>query len=215
MTTDRAGRKKIAAYPVNTILSWMQGHTVTQGWDVVCAIAYDKINEWFLEQYVERLSAGEDAVINGSVQQAGGISIEAVDPTPRTLDVYGSLRCCDCCVLSVSWSLFPGWRRRREGMVFARVSRRVWRAVPRSAAPAGGAVPPSCGAGLDSGLGVAGCEHGDLGFSRDGLLGRRGMREFRAGFLRAIGVAFASGDVEGMQRGAGGGVRRGGERVQR
>jgi hypothetical protein len=81
MTTDRAGRKKIAAYPVNTILSWMQGHTVTQGWDVVCAIAYDKINEWFLEQYVERLSAGEDAVINGSVQQAGGISIEAVDLT--------------------------------------------------------------------------------------------------------------------------------------
>src|SRR5713226_6309329 len=29
-------------------------------------------------------------------------------------------------------------------MVFARVSRRGWRAVPRSAVPAGGAVPPSC-----------------------------------------------------------------------
>ena len=60
----------------------MQGKTVTQGWDVLCAIAYDKINEWFLEQYVGRLMGGEDAVINGSVSQAGGTSsIQAVDLT--------------------------------------------------------------------------------------------------------------------------------------
>ena len=58
MTTGPAYRTRLAAYPANTILSWMQGRTVTQGWDVVFAVAFDKINEWFLEQYVERLSGG-------------------------------------------------------------------------------------------------------------------------------------------------------------
>lgn len=81
MTTGRAARTKTAAYPVNFILSWMQGKTVTQGWDVVCAIAYDKINDWFLEQYVDRLSNGENAVINATVPQAGGISVQAVGLT--------------------------------------------------------------------------------------------------------------------------------------
>jgi len=81
MTTGGRARKRIAAYPVNSILSWMQGKTVTQGWDVVCAIAYDKINEWFLEQYVDRLSNGENAVINATVPQAGGISVQAVGLT--------------------------------------------------------------------------------------------------------------------------------------
>ena len=79
LSATRPGR--IAASPVSTILGWMQGRTVTEGWDVVCAIAYDKVNEWFLEQYVDRLSAGEDAVINGSVTQAGGVAIQAVDLT--------------------------------------------------------------------------------------------------------------------------------------
>lgn len=73
--------RRIGASPTAAILSWMQGRTVTQGWDVVCAIAYDKINEWFLQQYVERLRGGEDPVINGSVPQAGGISIQAVNLT--------------------------------------------------------------------------------------------------------------------------------------
>jgi len=81
MTTGGRAQKRIAAYPVNSILSWMQGKTVTQGWDVVCAIAYDKINEWFLEQYVDRLSNGENAVINATVPQAGGISVQAVGLT--------------------------------------------------------------------------------------------------------------------------------------
>lgn len=81
MNTSPAARTRIAASPVSTILSWMQGRTVTQGWDVICAIAYDKINEWFLQQYVERLSQGEQAVINGSVPQAGGISIQAANLT--------------------------------------------------------------------------------------------------------------------------------------
>jgi hypothetical protein len=81
MTTGRVARTRLAASPVNTILAWMQGRTVTQGWDVVCAIAYDKINEWFLEQYVDRLLNGENAVITASVPQAGNISVQATDLT--------------------------------------------------------------------------------------------------------------------------------------
>lgn len=82
----RAIPARLAASPAETILSWMQGHTVTQGWDVVCAIAFDKINEWFLPQYVERLSNGEGAVINGTVplptvNNAVNISAEFVDLT--------------------------------------------------------------------------------------------------------------------------------------
>ena len=78
MTAGPRARRRLAASPVSTILSWMQGRTVTQGWDVACAIAYDKINEWFLEQYVDRLlNNGENAVITASVPQAGGISVQA------------------------------------------------------------------------------------------------------------------------------------------
>lgn len=58
-------------------------------------------------------------------------------------------------------------------------------------------------------------EYADLTFPGDGLLGRGGVPEFRAGFLGAPGVAFPPGDVQGVQRGAGGGVRRGGECLQR
>lgn len=81
MTLSATHPGRIAASPVSTILGWMQGRTVTEGWDVVCAIAYNKVNEWFLEQYVDRLSAGEDAVINGSVTEAGGVAIQAVNLT--------------------------------------------------------------------------------------------------------------------------------------
>ena len=105
--------------------------------------------------------------------------------------------------------------RCRVGHGFARVSRRVWRAVPRSAAPAcRGGSSFLTGSGPGGGLGEAGREHGDLGFPGDGCLGRGGVREFRAGFLRAFGVALPAGDVQGVQGGAGGGVRRGGERFQ-
>jgi len=63
-------------------------------------------------------------------------------------------------------------------------------------------------------LAVAGGEDGDLGFPGDGRLGAGGVREFRACFLRAFRVALPARDVEGVQARAGGGVRRGGERVQ-
>ena len=81
MTADPAIPNRLDDSPADTILSWMQGQTVTQGWDVVCAIAIDKINEWFLQQYVDRLSGGEDAVINGTVPLTGDESIQAVNLT--------------------------------------------------------------------------------------------------------------------------------------
>lgn len=81
--------------------------------------------------------------------------------------------------------------------------------------PAGGEVPPSRQVRvLAAGLRGSGGEHGDLGFPGNGPLGRGGMREFRARFLCSLRVPLASGDVEDVQGGAGGGVRRGGERVQ-
>ena len=55
-------------------------------------------------------------------------------------------------------------------------------------------------------LAEAGRERGDLGFPGDGCLGRGGVREFRACFLGAFRVALPSGDVQGVQGGAGGGV---------
>src|ERR1035437_3984540 len=100
-------------------------------------------------------------------------------------------------------------------MAAARESRRVWRAVPRSAFPGGrGGRFLLTVSGLGSWLAEAGGEDGDLGFPGDGCLGGGGVREFRACFLRASGVALPAGDVEGVQARAGGGVRRGGERVQ-
>jgi hypothetical protein len=114
---------------------------------------------------------------------------------------------CSSCVLKPVSGLFAG-------MADARVSRRGWRAVPRSAAPHGRAVPPSLGAVCRSGLGEAGGEYCDLGFPGDGGLRGAGVREFRPCFLRPFGVPLPSGDVQRMQAGAGGGVRRGGKRVQ-
>src|ERR1022692_4834697 len=101
-------------------------------------------------------------------------------------------------------------------MAAARVSRRVWRAVPRSAFPGGrGGSSFLTVSGLGSWLAEAGCEHGDLGFPGDGRLGGGGVREFRACFLRAFRVALPPGEVEGVQGGAGGAAGRGGDRAER
>jgi hypothetical protein len=97
-------------------------------------------------------------------------------------------------------------------MIFARMSQRAWRAVPRSASPRGGAVPPSWRRCWRPGLPGVGREYGDLGLPGDGLLGRGGVPEFRAGFLGALRVALAAWDVECVQRCPRGGVRRCGER---
>jgi hypothetical protein len=61
------------------------------------------------------------------------------------------------------------------------------RTVPRSAVPAGGAVSPSWRVpAAAAGQEKPGREYGDLRFSGDGLLGRGGVPEFRAGFLGAL-----------------------------
>ena len=53
--------------------------------------------------------------------------------------------------------------------------------------PGGRGVPPSlAGSGCGRGSGEAGREYGDLRFSGNGLLGRGGVPEFRAGFLGAF-----------------------------
>jgi Transposase, Mutator family len=138
------------------------------------------------------------------------------DPTPGTLGVSACSGCCGLRVPCLSWCLFSRLRWRCPGMAAARVSRRAWRAVPRSVFPGGrGGSSFLTVSGLGSGLAGAGREHGDLGFPGDGCLGRGGVREFRAGFLSASGVALPAGDVEGVQGGAGGGVARGGDRFQR
>jgi hypothetical protein len=41
----------------------------------------------------------------------------------------------------------------------------------------------------------AGREHGDLGFPGDGHLGGGGVREFRACFLRPLGVPWPAGEI--------------------
>jgi len=63
--------------------------------------------------------------------------------TPGTLGVCGVPGCYRSGAPCRSLSLVSWCRRWSAGTVSARVSRRGWRAVPRSAAPAGGAVFPS------------------------------------------------------------------------
>ena len=137
---------------------------------------------------------------------------EAEDPTPRTLGVSGFLGYWRSSVPCVSWSLFPDYVRAWL-MPACRGGDGARFHGPR---PRGdGAVPPSLGLRWCRGLGGAGREYRDLGFPGDGLLGRGDVGEFRACLLRARRVALPSGDVQGVQGGAGGGVRRGGERMQR
>jgi hypothetical protein len=62
-------------------------------------------------------------------------------PTPGTLGVCGVPGCCRYRAPFRSLSLVAWCRRGSAGMVLARVSRRGRRAVPRSAAPAGGGSP--------------------------------------------------------------------------
>ena len=65
------------------------------------------------------------------------------EATPGTLGVWGFLVCTASGVLYLFLSLFS-WRRcRSAGMGGTRVSRRAWRAVPRSRPRRAGAVPPS------------------------------------------------------------------------
>ena len=117
-----------------------------------------------------------------AAERPGGDSDTAQASTPQTLGVSMLLGFCGARVLCRPWCLFL------DGV-------RAWilpacrggrRAVPRSAASRGGAVPPSWRVRVAAGgLGESGSEHLDLGFPGDGLLGGGGMPEFRAGFLGA------------------------------
>jgi hypothetical protein len=72
-------------------------------------------------------------------------------------------------------------------MVLSRVSRRGWRAVPRSEAPGSrGGFSFLAGSGCGRSSGEAGREYDDLRFPGNGLLGRGGVPKFRAGFLGAL-----------------------------
>jgi len=83
---------------------------------------------------------------------------------------------------------------------------------PRGGSGGGSSFLTACSRGGE--LAEAGGEDGDLGFPGDGRLGAGGVREFRACLLDAPGVPLPSGDVQDVQRGAGGAVRCGGDRVQ-
>jgi hypothetical protein len=86
----------------------------------------------------------ELAPVRDQAQVAAAVAV-ALGATPGTLGVSVYLGCSVFRVLYVFLSLFSWWRRRRAGIDGTRVSRRVRRAVPRSAAPGAGAgaVPPS------------------------------------------------------------------------
>ena len=135
------------------------------------------------------------------------------DPTPGTLGVSACSGCCGLRVLCLSWCLFSVVALAVSGhgccpRVAAGLARGSTVRVPRRA---GRFLLPD---GFRQRLAGAGGEYGDLGFPGDGCLGRGGVREFRACFLGASGVALPSGDVEGVQGGAGGGVPGGGDRFQ-
>jgi len=100
-------------------------------------------------------------------------------------------------------------------MAPARVSRRGLRAVPRSAAPDGGAVPASLGFSCLAAVNARpGANTVTWGWPVTVCLVREACANFGRAFLGARRVALAAGDIEGVQGGAGGGICRGGERVQ-
>ena len=135
-------------------------------------------------------------------------------PTPGTLGVSVFLGCSAFRVLYVFLNLFSWWYRRRAGMGGTRVSRRSGARFhgPRPRGGGGSSFLTACIRGGE--LVEAGGEDGDLGFAGDGRLGAGGVREFRACLLGAPGVPLPSGDVQDVQRGAGGAVCCGGDRVQ-
>ena len=59
------------------ILNLMQGITITQGWDVVCAMSVDQINALFSLQYIQNLSQGDTLPpINDRVHIAADIWVQ-------------------------------------------------------------------------------------------------------------------------------------------
>lgn len=82
MDQARRVNARAAADPVELILSQMQGKTITSGWDVVCAMEADRINDLLAQQYVANLQQGTTLTpINATVPVIENISVQFVDLT--------------------------------------------------------------------------------------------------------------------------------------
>ena len=82
MNKDRGVTAHLTASPVDSILAQMQGLTITQGWDVVCAMQADRINDLLAQQYVMNLSGGETLPpISDTVPVIENISVQFVELT--------------------------------------------------------------------------------------------------------------------------------------
>lgn len=72
----------VGADPMESILAQMYGKTITCGYDVVCAMEADRINDLLAQQYVANLQQGTTLPpINATVPVIGNISVEFVDLT--------------------------------------------------------------------------------------------------------------------------------------
>src|SRR5271163_2091005 len=87
-------------------------------------------------RYVADVGGGQ-GMLTRILRKRLGVNAEVIDPTPGTLGVSACSGCCGLRVPCLSWCLFSRLRWRFPGMADARVSRRAWRAVPRSASPGG------------------------------------------------------------------------------
>ena len=134
----------------------------------------------------KQVTRGRLALVDGTLWPSWSWERAPEMSTPRTLGISACSGCCGLRVPCLSWCLFPGCAGGTRAWRDARVSRRVWRAVPRSAFPAGGRFLLPDGLLSWRRLAEAGCEHDDLWFPGDGCLGRGGVREFRACFLGAF-----------------------------
>lgn len=73
---------RTVADPVESILAQMQGKTITSGWDVVCAMEADRINDLLAQQYVANFQHGTTLPpINATVPVIENISVQFVDLT--------------------------------------------------------------------------------------------------------------------------------------
>lgn len=80
----------VTAHPIDSILSQMQAKTITMGWDVVCAMEADRINDLLEQQYVTNLSQGSTLPsINATVPVIENISVQFVNLTlaPRSFPI--------------------------------------------------------------------------------------------------------------------------------
>lgn len=82
MDQARKVNARVAADPVESILSQMQGKSITSGWDVVCAMEADRINDLLAQQYVANLRQGTTLPpINATVPVIENISVQFIDLT--------------------------------------------------------------------------------------------------------------------------------------